>query len=106
MEVPEVRRAVAAATSIASALALRVDDARVLHNSNKLALRLLPCNVFARVAHVGHHVAPFEIELAQRLTDNESPEDDQYPRGLQMGRALLSAIREGPPWLAIDDLML
>jgi hypothetical protein len=30
--------------------------------------------------------------------------DDQYPRGLQMGRALLSAIREGPPWLAIDDL--
>jgi hypothetical protein len=80
MEVPEVRRAVAAATSIASALALRVDDARVLHNSNKLALHLLPCNVFARVAHVGHHVAPFEIELAQRLTDNESPVAALEPR--------------------------
>jgi len=27
---------------------LTVDEAVVLHNSNKLALRLMPCDVFAR----------------------------------------------------------
>ena len=42
MQASEVSRAVAAAMSIASALGLTVDDAIVLHNSNKLALRLLP----------------------------------------------------------------
>ena len=38
--------------STASALDLTVDDAIVLHDSNKLAVRLLPCDVLARVAHV------------------------------------------------------
>ena len=63
----------AAAMSTASALGLPVDDAVVLHNSNKLALRLLPGDVFARVAHVGQEVAQFEVELAQRLAETESP---------------------------------
>ena len=36
--------------SSASALGLTVDDATALHNSNRLALRLLPCDVLARVA--------------------------------------------------------
>ena len=62
MEASEVSRAVAAATSIAEGLDLPVDDASVLHNSNKLALRLLPCDVFARVAHAGHELAQFEVE--------------------------------------------
>ena len=35
-------RAMAAATALAAELHLRVDDAVVIHNSNKLALRLLP----------------------------------------------------------------
>jgi hypothetical protein len=43
MRALEIPRAVAAAMSTASALDLTVDDATVLHNSNKLALRLLPC---------------------------------------------------------------
>jgi hypothetical protein len=43
----------AAVTALAGELHLRVDDAVVIHNSNKLALRLLPCDVFARVALVG-----------------------------------------------------
>jgi hypothetical protein len=59
--------------SIASALDLAVDDAVVLQNSNKLAVRLLPCDVFARIAPSGQHVAQFEIELAQRLAETESP---------------------------------
>src|SRR4029077_12321497 len=46
----EVPRAVAAAMSIASALGLTVDDAVVLQNSNKLTVRLLPCDVLARIA--------------------------------------------------------
>ena len=67
MDMPEVTRATAAATSVATSLGLPVSDAIVLHNSNKLALRLTPGEVFARVAPVGQEVAQFEVELAQRL---------------------------------------
>ena len=80
MQASEVRRAVAAATSTASALDLTVDDAIVLHDSNKLALRLLPCDVLARVAPVAHQVAQFEVDLAQRLSETESPVAALEPR--------------------------
>ena len=80
MQASEAPRAVAAARAIASALDLTVDDAIVLHNSNKLALRLLPCDVFARVAHVAHQVAQFEVDLAQRLAETESPVAALEPR--------------------------
>jgi hypothetical protein len=73
MRASEVARAVDAAVSVASALDLRVDEVTVLHNSNKLALRLLPADVFARVAPVGEEVAQFEVELAQRLAETGSP---------------------------------
>jgi len=62
-----------AVTTLARALDLRVDDALVIHNSNKLAVRLLPCDVFARVALKGQEVAALEIELAQRLAAIDSP---------------------------------
>ena len=80
MKASEVPRAVAAAMSTASALDLLVDDAIVLHDSNKLALRLLPCDLLARVAHVAHQVAEFEVELAQRLAETESPVAALEPR--------------------------
>ena len=80
MQASEVPRAVAAATSTASALDLTVDDAIVLHDSNKLALRLLPCDVLARVAPVAHQVAQFEVDLAQRLSETESPVAALEPR--------------------------
>jgi thiamine kinase-like enzyme len=80
MQASEVSRAVAAAMSAASALGLTVDDAIVLHDSNRLALRLLPCDVLARVAHVAHQVAQFEVELAQRLAETESPVAALEPR--------------------------
>ncbi len=67
MEAEFVSRAMAAATSLAVALGLLVDDAVVIHNSNKLAVRLLPCDVFARVALAGQEVFAFELQLAQRL---------------------------------------
>jgi len=66
--------------STASSLDLTVDDAIVLHDSNKLTLRLLPCDVLARVAHVAHQVAQFEIELAQRLAESGSPVAALEPR--------------------------
>jgi len=59
--------------STASALGLTVDDAAVLQNSNKLAVRLLPCDVVARVAFVAQQVARFEVELAQWLAKAGSP---------------------------------
>jgi hypothetical protein len=61
MQASEVPRAVAAAMSVASSLDLAVDDTIVLHNSNKLTLRVLPCNVLARVAPKAHQVAQFEV---------------------------------------------
>ena len=80
MQASEVQRAVAAAMSIASSLGLTVNDAIVLQNSNRLTLRLLPCDVLARVAHVEHQVAQFEIELAQRLAGSGSPVAAVEPR--------------------------
>ena len=85
MEASDVLRAVAAATSIAEGLDLPVDDASVLHNSNKLALRLLPCDVFARVAHAGHELAQFEVELALRLAEADSPVAALEPRAEPRG---------------------
>ena len=62
------------------ALDLPVDDATVLHNSNKLAVRLTPCDVVARVAHVGQDVAQFEVEVAQRLAEAGCPAGRLDPR--------------------------
>ncbi|MGX5214617.1 phosphotransferase enzyme family protein [Streptomyces violaceus] len=80
MQASEVRRAVAAAMSTASALGLTADDAVVLHDSNKLTLRLLPCDVLARVAPVADQVAQFEVELAQRLAEAGCPVAALEPR--------------------------
>ena len=80
MEASEVARAVATAGSIASSLGLTVDDAVVLHNSNRIAVRLLPCDVLARVAPVAHQAAAFEVELAQRLAASGGPVATLDPR--------------------------
>lgn len=73
MDLANVERAVEAATEVGSALGLAVDDATVLCNSNKLALRLLPCEAFARVAVVGQELFDFEIDIARRLSENGTP---------------------------------
>src|ERR1700761_2086243 len=80
MQASEGQRALAAATSITSALGLTVDDAIVLHDSNKLTVRLVPCDVVARVAPIAHQVARFEVELAQRLAEAGSPVAALEPR--------------------------
>src|SRR5437870_13439692 len=81
MKASEALRAVAAGMSAASALDLRVDDAVVLHDSNRLAVRLLPCDVIARVAPGAHQAgAQFEVEVARRLSETGSPVGELDPR--------------------------
>ncbi|MEV4838397.1 aminoglycoside phosphotransferase family protein [Nonomuraea sp. NPDC049486] len=80
MQTADATRAVAAATSVASSLGLTADDAIVLHDSNALTLRLLPCDVVARVAPVAQPVARFEVELAQRLVEAGCPVAALDPR--------------------------
>jgi hypothetical protein len=80
MQPSEIQRALAAAMSTAAALDLTVDDAIVLHDSNRLAVRLLPCDVLARVAPSAHQVAQFEVELAQQLAETKSPVAALEPR--------------------------
>jgi hypothetical protein len=66
--------------SIAASLGLAADDAIVLHDSNKLTLRLLPCDVAARVAPVAEQIAQFEVDLAQRLAEAGCPVAALEPR--------------------------
>ena len=81
MQTSQVRSAVRAALSSASALDLRADDAVVLNNSNRIAVRLMPCDVLARVAHVAHRTgAEFEVEVARRLAETDSPVAALEPR--------------------------
>jgi hypothetical protein len=73
MKAPDVARAVGAAEEVALALGLDVADARVLHCSNKLTLRLLPTDVVARVAFAGHGVFHTELEIGRRLAEIGAP---------------------------------
>lgn len=70
MRASDLARAIGAATSIVSSLGLTVRDSIVLHNSNKITLRLLPCDLVARVApgnEVAADAARFELDLARQL---------------------------------------
>jgi aminoglycoside phosphotransferase (APT) family kinase protein len=80
MQPSEIQRALAAVMSIASALGLPADDVILLHDSNKLTVRLLPCDIVARVAPTAHQVAQFEIEIARRLGETDSPVAALDPR--------------------------
>ena len=56
MEAKVAERAVNAAISIAESFGLAVDDAIVLSDSNRLVVRLLPCDVVARIVPAGYRV--------------------------------------------------
>ncbi|WP_232506260.1 aminoglycoside phosphotransferase family protein [Microlunatus flavus] len=69
-----MRRAKVAAVSVAAALGLPADDAVVLFSSNKLALRLTPGDVLARVTDGGlREDAALELHRARRLADAGCP---------------------------------
>ncbi|MFE2814483.1 phosphotransferase [Streptomyces nigra] len=76
----EASRAQAAALEVVTSLGLPADEAVVLNDSNKLTLRLLPCDLLARVAPATEQVAAFEITLAQALAGSGSPVAALDPR--------------------------
>ena len=74
-------RAVAAAIEVAAAQGLVTHDAVVLHESNRLAVRLLPCDVLARVAEAQFAgSAQFEVRLALQLAEADAPVGALEPR--------------------------
>lgn len=81
MKEADLPRAVAAGRSIATTLGLPADDAVVLQDSNRLAVRLRPCDVVARVAPAeAQGGAEFEVLLARHLAATESPIAELDPR--------------------------
>lgn len=82
METEHVRSAVKAAMASAAALGLRADDdAVVLQNANRLAVRLLPCDALVRVAPAAHRAgAVLEVEVARRLAATDAPVAALDPR--------------------------
>lgn len=81
MRTAEVERAVAAAMSTASALGLAVDDAIVLSDSNRLVVRLTPCDAIARVTPMAHFASPErEVEIVRRLAATDSSVATLDPR--------------------------
>lgn len=79
MKDTQIPRAVAAAVDTAAEYGLGADDAAVLHNSNRIAVRLRPSGVLARVAPLTHR-PDFEVEIAQHLAGTGSPVAGLDPR--------------------------
>ncbi len=81
MEPSELRRAVDAAAATATALGLEVGDAVAVHNSDRIAVRLTPCEVLARVASASWlEGMEYEAEVARRLAETGSPIGELEPR--------------------------
>lgn len=68
-------QAVAAATATARALGREADSAVVLQESNSVTLRLLPCDIVARVRQGKAHIpqAARELDLARALVELGAP---------------------------------
>lgn len=68
-----------AAISAASSCDLAIDDAVVLNDSNRLVVRLMPCDVVARVVPLGYRVFPTavgaecEVQVVHRLGAADAP---------------------------------
>ncbi|MFI8182299.1 aminoglycoside phosphotransferase family protein [Actinacidiphila glaucinigra] len=81
MEPSQLRRAVEAARATASELGLKVDDVVVVHDSDRVALHLVPCGVLARVAPAGHLAdSEFEVAVARILAGVDAPVAELDPR--------------------------
>lgn len=81
MEKSDIQRAIEAARTTAVDLGLRADEGVLIHNSNRIAVRLTPCDVLARVAPLAHQAgAGFEVELGRRLAEAGCPVEHPEPR--------------------------
>ncbi|MER7173427.1 phosphotransferase [Streptomyces mesophilus] len=73
METRRRGRAVDAVRRTVLGLGLRVDEVVVVHDSDRAALRLLPCDVLARVGPAEAGGFEFEVEVARRVTAAGAP---------------------------------
>jgi hypothetical protein len=74
MESSQVQRAITIAQTIVGELGLSVNEAVVIHNSDRIAVRLLPCDVLARIApQTVAESLQFEAEIAWQLAQTNSP---------------------------------
>lgn len=81
MEPSQIRRAVEAAKLTARELGLQVNDAVVVHNSERIAVRLIPCDVLVRIGlQVSEDGFEFEAEVARRLAETGNPVGELEPR--------------------------
>lgn len=79
----DTTRAVEAAKAVCANLGLPADTAIILQDANRMTLRLLPCDVVARVAHLSPGepgAAQDELDLAHRLVAAGAPVGAQDPR--------------------------
>ncbi|MEV6239187.1 phosphotransferase [Lentzea sp. NPDC051838] len=73
--------AVSAARTTAAAQGLQVSDAVVINNSDRVVLRLLPCDVVVRVAPLADlGGSEFEVEVARVISAAGGPVADLDPR--------------------------
>ncbi|MCG7310364.1 phosphotransferase family protein [Brachybacterium sp. ACRRE] len=80
MEPSRLSRGITAALEIARTQGLDALEARVLSNSNKAVLLLLPSAVVARVGPADQPIAAYELDLAVRLVDAGAPVVAPEPR--------------------------
>ncbi|RCK70982.1 aminoglycoside phosphotransferase family protein [Desertihabitans brevis] len=80
MTPPTPRDASAAARAVASSLGLVVEEVLVLQRSNAVTLRLLPCDVVARVAPAADPSAATQLELGRQLVAAGAPVAGPDPR--------------------------
>lgn len=82
----DTERAVDIAVTVATHLGLTVEDAVVLNDSNRLVVRLVPCDVVVRVTRRTHDIAVHgasaerEVEVVRLLGRTDSPVAPLDPR--------------------------
>ena len=81
MEPSQISRALEAARLTAGALGLHVQDTAIIHNSDRVVVRLIPGDVLVRNAPPRWQDGlQFEVEVARRLMDAGSPVGALAPR--------------------------
>jgi hypothetical protein len=81
MEPSEVKRAVAAALATAADLDLEIEDTDIVYNSDRIAVRLIPGDILARVGPLAYQGGfELEVEAARRLAETDSPVGELLPR--------------------------
>jgi hypothetical protein len=77
----EEARGIRAAIAVASSLGLEAAEAVVLSSSNRMAVRLLPCDILARIGPAPRRPTDeLELDVARRLALSGSPVATLDPR--------------------------